>query len=141
MKFGELTGGLITSGDGLYIEREPKEQRSLEDLKMLIQMKKEYRLLYLYTYQQEDLDILTKTAKRYLHSLEATDGMNCLYVTADSLPVGETDVRVKFQDVEFLVIDKIVRIVLIWQMMSIRLELFLRDKPLQILHLANGLLI
>ena len=112
LKFGELTGGLITSGDGLYIEREPKEQRSLEDLKMLIQMKKEYRLLYLYTYQQEDLDILTKTAKRYLHSLEAADGTNCLYVTVDSLPVGEADVRAKFQDVEFLVIDKIVRIVL-----------------------------
>lgn len=112
LKFGELTGGLITSGDSLYIEREAKEQRSLEDLNMLIQMKKEYRLLYLYTYKEEYLDILTKTSKRYLHSLEDANGMDCFYVTADLLPVGETDVRAKFQDVEFLVIDKIVRIVL-----------------------------
>lgn len=112
LKFGELTGGLIPNGNGLFTEKDAKEQRSLNDFKLLLQAKAECKLLYLYSYNEENCDVLTKTAKRYLCSLEESDGMNCLYITADSLPVGETDVRAKFQNVGFLVVDKIVRIVL-----------------------------
>ena len=112
LKFGELTGGLVPIGNGLFSEKDAKEQRSLNDLKLLLQAKAECKLMYLYTYKEENCDVLTKTTKRYLCSLEESDGMNCLYITADSLPVGETDARAKFQNVGFLVIDKIVRIVL-----------------------------
>jgi hypothetical protein len=112
MKFGELTGGLIPIGNDLFVEKDVKEQQSLDDFKMLLQAKEKCKLIYLYTYNEENRNVLTKTSKSYLRSLEESDGLNCLYITADSLPVGETDVRAKFRNVDFLVIDKIVPIVL-----------------------------
>lgn len=112
LKFGELTGGLVPIGDDICIEREARAQQPVEDLKELIQLNKNYQLLYLFARKDEDRDILTKASKRYLHSLEDSDDMNSLYVTADSLPGVGTDVRANYQNVDFLVIDKIVRIVL-----------------------------
>ena len=111
-KFGELTGGIIPTDDGASEKADTEEQQALASLSEFIQIEKKYKLLYLYTYDTEDADKLARVSKKYLHSLEDSDGMKCRYVTADSLPADGAEVRELFKDVDFLVIDKIVRVVL-----------------------------
>ena len=112
LKFGELTGGLTPISDGVYTELDPKELQALEDLKTFFCQNEENNLLYLYSYNEEYLGMLTKTSKRYLKFLEDSGGRKGLYITADTLPVKGADVRNRFKDLDFLVIDKIVSIAL-----------------------------
>ena len=111
LKFGELTGGLIPTGDGSYTKVDPKEQQTLEALERMIQHEEKHSLLYLYAFKEEAV-ILTKVSKMYLRSLEGSGSINSLYITADSLPVEGTDIRERFKDLDYLVIDKIVSVVL-----------------------------
>ena len=110
LKFGELTGGLMLNGNAE--QADVKEEQALAAISEFIQTKAEYKLLYLYAFKEEDSGLLTKTAIRYLHSIEDSEKIKGLYVTADSLPIEEAKVREHFRDFDFLVIDKIVKIVL-----------------------------
>ena len=112
LKFGELTGGLTPMGNDLFTEKDVKEQRSLDDLKMLLHAKEKFKLIYLYNYNEEYRDTLTKISKRYMRYLKDTYDMNCLYLTADTLYAEGTVTRERFKDLDFLVIDKVVDIVL-----------------------------
>lgn len=111
LKFGELTGGLIPTGDGNYEKFDGKEEQAYSALNEFIQQNAEYRLMYLYTFI-DDTAMLTTISKRYMHSLEESENLKGQYITADSLPTEENAVRDHFKNVDYLVIDKIVEIVL-----------------------------
>ena len=112
LKFGELTGGLIPTEDGVLEKADAEKEQVLAVLSEFIQIKEKYKLLYLYSFGTEDADRLTQACKKYMNSLEDSDGVKCQYITADSLPADGAEIRKLFKDVDFLVIDKIVRIVL-----------------------------
>ena len=112
LKFGELAGGLTPTGDGSSEKNDIDEQYSLTTLSEFIKANEDNRLLYLYSFEEEDDELLTKVSKKYLSSLKESNDAKCRYITADSLPTEESEVREDFKDVDFLVIDKIVKIVL-----------------------------
>ena len=112
LKFGELTGGLIPTGDGSAEKVDNDEQLTVTALSDFIRMEAGKKLLYLYTYKGENADKLSKATKKYLCSLEDSDDLKCHYITADSLPANGAEVRASFKQIDFLIIDKIVRIVL-----------------------------
>ena len=111
LKFGELTGGIIPTGDGNYEKFDGKEEQAFSALNEFIQQNAEYRLMYLYSFK-DDTAMLTTISKRYMHSLEDSENLKCEYIAADSLTTEETTVREHFKNVDYLVIDKIVEIVL-----------------------------
>lgn len=112
LKFGELTGGLVPTGDGFFEKADNEKEQVFAALSEFIQIEEKYKLLYLYTIGTEDAGRLTQACKKYMHSLEDSDDVKCRYITADSLPADGAEVRKIFNDVDFLVVDKIVRIVL-----------------------------
>lgn len=111
LKFGELTGGLIPTGDGNYEKLDGKDEQAYSAISMYIQQNAKYKIMYLYAFK-EDYAMLTTVAKRYVHSLENSENLKCKYITADSLPTEESTVREHFKKVDYLVIDKIVKVVL-----------------------------
>ncbi len=113
LKFGELSGGLIPASNGVYEKADTKENRLFTDFCEILQlMKAKYNLLYFYVFKEEDAGNLTKISKRYLSSLKESENIKCRYITADMLPLAGNGIRVPFKDLDFLIIDKVVKIIL-----------------------------
>ena len=112
-KFGELAGVLKKDGEEEEdpVKITPEEKKGLETLHKFFYEHKKAGIIYLHTFAN-DFITLSEISRKYLHSLEETEGLRCLWIPADSLPVNGTGVRRHFSETDFLIIDKIVHPVL-----------------------------